>query len=259
MFEQIVVGLIAFGLALLPFFLLRRLLAPLVGRTTIFSYEAGLHYRNGRFVRMLEPGSYWYLQPRTTIMRIDLRPQRAVVSGQEVLSAEQVSVKVTLIVQFRISDPRQAIEGSDNFQQALYLAAQVALRNQVSLIAIDDLLANRAALDAAMLAQITPEAAALGLVVEAITIRDLSFSGELKRAFAQVVTAKKAGQAALEAARGESAALRNLANAARLLDNNPSLLYLRALRAANDDQQNRVVINLPPLAASASAELPAEG
>jgi regulator of protease activity HflC (stomatin/prohibitin superfamily) len=73
----------------------------------------------------------------------------------------------------------------------------------------------------------------------------MMFPGEMKKAFAQVVKAQKEGQAALERARGETAALRSLANAARVMDDNPNLLQLRALQALADSSGNTLVFGLP--------------
>jgi hypothetical protein len=76
-------------------------------------------------------------------------------------------------------------------------------------------------------------------------IKDIMFPGEMKKAFAQVVKAQKDGQAALEKARGETAALRTLANAVRMMDDNPNLLQLRALQAFADSGGNRLGLGLP--------------
>jgi hypothetical protein len=76
-------------------------------------------------------------------------------------------------------------------------------------------------------------------------LKDIMFPGEMKKVFAQVVKAQKEGQAALEKARGETAALRNLANAARIMDDNPNLLQLRALQTLADSSGNTLVIGLP--------------
>jgi regulator of protease activity HflC (stomatin/prohibitin superfamily) len=83
-----------------------------------------------------------------------------------------------------------------------------------------------------------------------VSIKDISFPGELRNTFAQVVNARKEGLAALERARGESAALRNLANAAHLLDEHPNLQHLRLLQTLERQGGNTVVI-LPPEAGAA--------
>jgi len=80
--------------------------------------------------------------------------------------------------------------------------------------------------------------------LDLVEAKDLMFSGDIKKAFAQAVTARKEGQAALERARGETAALRNLANAARVLDANPALMQLRVLQQIGGTTGNTVVLGL---------------
>ncbi|HXI72470.1 MAG TPA: SPFH domain-containing protein [Verrucomicrobiae bacterium] len=91
------------------------------------------------------------------------------------------------------------------------------------------------------------EAAKIGVNVLAVEVRDVMFPTELKRAFAEVQRAKQEGQAALERARGESAALRNLANAARVLEGNPALMNLRLMQSLTSAQNagNTLVVGMP--------------
>jgi regulator of protease activity HflC (stomatin/prohibitin superfamily) len=110
---------------------------------------------------------------------------------------------------------------------------QQALRAAVATSDVEALLANRTELGPGMLAHARPVAERLGLALERVEVRDLTLPGELKKLFAQVVKARQEGRAALERARGETAALRNLANAATLVEAKPQLLELRALHVAS--------------------------
>ena len=98
-----------------------------------------------------------------------------------------------------------------------------------------------------LLARVQPEAARIGINVLAVETKDLTFPADLKRAFAEVLKARQEGLAALERARGESAALRNLANAARVLDGNPALMNLRLLQSLVSAQNagNTLVVGVP--------------
>ncbi|GAC1639633.1 MAG: hypothetical protein NVS9B14_20910 [Candidatus Acidiferrum sp.] len=89
------------------------------------------------------------------------------------------------------------------------------------------------------------KAQALGLKLISADVKDIMFSGEMKKAFAQVIKAQKDGLAALERARGETAALRHLANAARTLNDNPNLLQLRALQSLGESSGNTLVLGVP--------------
>jgi regulator of protease activity HflC (stomatin/prohibitin superfamily) len=116
-----------------------------------------------------------------------------------------------------------------------------------------------------LLARVQPDMAKIGINVLAVEVKDVMFAADLKRAFAEVLKAKQEGQAALERARGESAALRNLANAARVLDGNPALMNLRFLQSLTAAQNagNTLVVGMPggfvPLKAGAPARNAQEG
>lgn len=107
-----------------------------------------------------------------------------------------------------------------------------------------------------------PALAAIGIELQDAALRDLTFPGELKKIFAQVVKARQEGLAALEKARGETAALRNLANAAALIERNPVLMQLRALQVLAQQPGNTLVLGMQqsgpviPLRDKAAAELP---
>lgn len=200
-------------------------------KVIVAEYEAGLLYKNGRFTAKLAPGAHRVCRLWSEIKNVDLRKLQAVIQGQELLSADNVGLKMSLVVNYRIADPAKALHTVPSYYAAIYVAAQLALREKVAALKIDDLLAGRLGFGPELVAKITPEAESIGLTVLEVAVRDVMFPGELKKIFAEVVRAQKEGQAALERARGESAALRNLANAAKLLENNPALMNLRILQA----------------------------
>jgi regulator of protease activity HflC (stomatin/prohibitin superfamily) len=121
----------------------------------------------------------------------------------------------------------------------------MALREIVGTEKIEVLLGNRAAISTRLMELGSGKASELGLKLISADVKDIMFPGEMKKAFAQVVKAQKEGQAALERARGETAALRSLANAARAMDDNPNLLQLRALQALADSSGNTLVFGVP--------------
>jgi len=216
-------------------------------RVTIFEYERGLKYLRGRFKQVLPPGQYWvWPLGHTLIRKVDIRPQYVSVPGQAVLTADGVGLKVSLTAVYEISDPATAINQVSNYYQALYLILQNGLRKIVGSMAIDDLMGNRVQLDQQLLEASASQVATLGLCLISVSIRDLMLPGELKKLYAQVVQAKQEGLAQLERARGETAALRNLANAARLAEDNPALLKLRLLQALEQSRGNTFFMGLSP-------------
>jgi len=114
-------------------------------------------------------------------------------------------------------------------------------------VAVEALLNQRLEIGAEPLARVQPEAAKIGINVHAVEVKDVMFPADLKRAFADVLKAKQEGQAALQRARGESASLRNLANAARVLEGNPALMNLRLMQSLTAAQSagNTLVLGLP--------------
>jgi len=141
-----------------------------------------------------------------------------------------------------VTDPYLAFVKVVNYHEALYLQIQMNLRDIVGSLPIDDLLAKREEIGKLLLERSTSKAAEMGIELGFVNVKDIMFPGELKNIFAQVVNARKEGLAALEKARGESASLRNLANAAGLLDKNPNLMQLRLLQSLEKNSGNTVVI-----------------
>ncbi len=212
---------------------------------TIYEYQKGLKYARGRYAGTLDAGQYWIITRFSFIAPVDIRPEYITIQGQEVLSADGVGLKASLAAEFQVTDPNIAINKNANFRSSLYLSLQMALREIVSQAKIDALLENRAGISAKLMGLTSAKASELGLKLISADVKDIMFAGDMKKAFAQVVKAQKEGQAALERARGETAALRSLANAARTMDDNPNLLQLRALQALADSSGNTLVLGMP--------------
>jgi regulator of protease activity HflC (stomatin/prohibitin superfamily) len=176
---------------------------------------------------------------------VDVRPNFVTLMGQEVLTADGVPLKVSVAANYEMSDPQLAINGQANYAQALYLLLQLAVREVISTSKADELLENRAGFAEKIRTLAEPQVQRLGLKLLTADLKDLMISGDLKRSFAQVVKARKEGEAALERARGETAALRSLANAARMLEENPQLVQLRMLQAMGESAGNTLVVGMP--------------
>jgi regulator of protease activity HflC (stomatin/prohibitin superfamily) len=166
-----------------------------------------------------------------TIDPEDVRKATMQVAAQEVLTADNVSVKFSLMVTYQIVDAVKAAHETQNWTGDLYNAAQLALRTVISGVAIEAVLNKRNEIDAQLQPIVQPIAAKIGVNVLAVEVKDVILPADLKRAFAETLKAKQEGQAALERARGETAALRNLANAARVLEGNPALMNLRIVQS----------------------------
>ena len=196
----------------------------------------GLLYRDGKFAQVLQPGRHVRWGRALNYAPFDTRKTTLHVAAQEVLTADNVSVKFSLMVTYQIADPIKAAHETQTWHADLYNAAQLALRTVISGVAIETLLTQRNAIDAQLLPLVQPVAAKIGVNVLAVEVKDVILPPDLNRAFAETLKAKQEGHAALERARGESAALRNLANAARVLEGNPALMNLRLVQSISAAQ-----------------------
>jgi regulator of protease activity HflC (stomatin/prohibitin superfamily) len=209
--------------------------------------HTGLLYQHGKFIEVLAPGRHVRWGRNFTAGTQDTRKTFLAVAGQEVLTSDNIGVKLSLAVTYQVSDPVQAAHGTQDWQNDLYNAAQLALRHVVGDVAAEALLTQRLDIGPQLLVRVQPDAAKNGITVHTVEVKDVMLPAELKRAFGDVLKAKQEGQAALERARGEGAALRSLANAARVLDGNPALMNLRVLQslAAAQGAGNTLVLGMP--------------
>lgn len=239
--EEFIGPLIVLIIAILLVLLVR----ATVSIVTVHDYERGLRYRNGRFTGLVDPGTHITIPPYSEVHLLDARPGAIAIEGQEVLTADGVPLKLSLVARYVVGDPVAAITADQNFLRALHLELQLGLREVVTAGTVDDILAERSKLGPAVLERVASHLARIGIELLAADVRDLMVPGDLKRVFAGVVAARKEGEAALERVRAETAALRNLANAGRLVEDNPGLLQLRMLQQLAGSSGNTVMLSMP--------------
>lgn len=209
---------------------------------TVYEFERGLRYRAGRFAGELAPGRYWYSARSGRITKVDVRPATVTVPGQELITSDGIGVKVSVLATIEVADAARAINKVQNYLQTVYATIQVALREEIAGMTIENLLADRSSLGKKILDRSAAALAEIGVSLKTADLRDVMLPGDLKRVFAQEVSARKEGAAALEKARGETAALRNLANAARMIQDNPALYQLRLLQQLGATGGNTLVV-----------------
>lgn len=215
-------------------------------RIVVEETEHAVRITDGQVVEVLATGVHRIRPRRDRIARFPATEQQAVIPGQEMLTIDGAGIRATMVATVAITDPMRVVR-QGGWHQALYLQAQLAIRNLVGSVTLEELLAARARLDTDLNLAVAPRAEPLGVELVAINVRDLIVPGELKRAVADVVAARLSGQAALERARGETAALRSLANAARAAADNPALLQLRMIQQMEHSTGNTYVVGTAPL------------
>ncbi len=200
-----------------------------------FAVDAGecvVEYRAGRPARVLSAGRH--LRRRATRrVRVDLRAALLTLAPQEVLTSDGVGVRVTAVVRWAVGDPVAFVERAQAPTEVLYLAAQLGLRDAVAALSLGELTQRQTQLATQALTEVTAQAGrTVGIDVTGVVVRDVILPAELRHAATELLTARQRGLAALETARAETAALRALANAGRLLDDHPALARLRLVQAA---------------------------
>lgn len=195
--------------------------------------HAGVLFLDGRYVETLGPGRYAFWKNRAVvkIMRVDRREQVLEVPGQEVLTADRVTLRLTAVGAFRAVDAVRAVTATEDAKQALYREVQLAVRAAVGTRTLDALLADKEALAQDLAEAVKAKAAGFGLELIALGVRDVILPGEMKELLNKVIEARTAAEAAVITRREESAALRHQANAAKLLAENPILVKMRELEA----------------------------
>ena len=182
---------------------------------------------------------------RRTVVRVDVREQVLLLAGQEAAAADVPGVRFSVVVRSRVTDPVAHLQVSTAPADELRLAAQLAARDWIAGRPLADVLAQRADATAATTPVVAAAAQRLGTEVLEVSLRDVSVPGEVRRALLETAVARLESTARLERARGETAALRALANGTRALQENPALLQLRTVQAAVE-HGGQVVLHVGP-------------
>ena len=203
---------------------------------TVEPGETVLLYRDGKLERELGPGLFvnWKGAGRVERKIVDLREQVLDVSGQEIMSADKVTLRVNLLVNYRVVDARLAVESVNSYEQALYREAQLALREAIGGRVLDKLLADKDQLGAEVRNALAPRGAEFGVKVESAGLRDVILPGDMKSILNEVILAQKQAEANLIRRREETAAARSQANTAKLLAENPALTRMKEFEALQE-------------------------
>ena len=203
------------------------------GTLTIYEYERGLLYKDGKLLRVLEAGRY-RLWPwsHSRVEVVDVRRQSAQITNQKLLTSDQVTVTLNIVADYEIADVALATHRVANHQSQLYEDVQLAARNVVGAVTVDVLLEKRLEINTQLQEAVTAGAATYGIRVLTVGVKDVILAPKVRDLLMKEVEAKRVAQAMLIGAREEVAAMRALSNAARLAAENPALLRLRELEVA---------------------------
>lgn len=173
----------------------------------------GLWYEDGVLKRVLEPGRYkwpryldlgFYRRPRVEVVLVDVRERELTIKGQEILTADKVAIRVSIVVQFRVADPAAALHAVVSFEERLYSDVQLAARRALATMTLEDILTNRNRLSNEILRDVKEAAATYGVTILRADVKDLVFPGNLQEIMNRVLAAERMSQAQLVEARTKS-------------------------------------------------------
>ena len=232
-----------FGIALVV------LLAVLVfsSLNVLNEYERGVIFQLGRFVGVKGPGLIIVWPVVQRMRRVDLRVVVLSVPKQDVITRDNVSVKVNAVIYFRVVDPGKAIIQVANAFDATSQVAQTTLRSVVGQHEMDDLLAQRDKLNVDLQRILDQNTESWGIKVSTVEIKDVDLDETMIRAMAKQAEAERTRRAKIINAEGEQQASATLVAAAQMLASQPSALQLRYLQTLADIAHERTQLLVFPL------------
>jgi regulator of protease activity HflC (stomatin/prohibitin superfamily) len=183
----------------------------------------GLWYEDGKLLRVLEAGRYeipryinlrFYRRPKVEVILVDVRERDLTIKGQEILTGDKVAIRVSIIVQFRVTDPRAALHEVENYEERLYGDVQLAARRSLASMNLEEILTNRNRLSEDILRDVKGSASTYGVAIFRADVKDLIFPGNLQEIMNRVLAAERMSQAQLVEARTKAEVQRINAEAA---------------------------------------------
>lgn len=211
-------------------------------------YERGVVFFLGRYDKVAGPGLVFIIPVIQQIVRVDLRTVVLEVPTQDVISRDNVSVKVSAVVYFRIVDARNAIIEVENYFNATSQLAQTTLRSVLGKHQLDDMLAEREKLNVDVQQALDAQTASWGIKVSNVEIKQIDLSESMIRAIARQAEAERERRAKVIHAEGELQAAEKLFEAATILAKEPQsiqLRYLETLTVIGADKNTTVIFPLP--------------
>src|SRR6185503_6794242 len=228
--------------------LLVLLVLAVSGLRVLREYERGVVFTLGRFDRVKGPGLIFVVPGIQQMVRVDLRTIVMDVPSQDVISRDNVSVKVNAVVYFRVIEPGKAIIQVANFYEATSQLAQTTLRAVLGKHELDEMLAERDKLNLDIQRDLDAQTDAWGIKVANVEIKHVDINESMVRAIAQQAEAERARRAKVIHAEGEQQAAVKLLEAARMLAEQPQAMQLRFLQTLSSiagDKTSTIVFLVP--------------
>ena len=211
-------------------------------------YQRGVIFRLGRMVAPRGPGITYVIPLVEKMLRIDLRTVTMEVPPQDVITRDNVSVKVSAVLYFRVLDPNRAIREVQNYLFATSQLAQVTLRSVCGQALLDELLAEREKLNSRIQEIIDTQTEPWGIKVVLVEVKHIDLPQEMQRAMAKQAEAERERRAKVIHADGEFQAAQKLAEAAAVIAEQPNAMHLRFLQSlvqVSAEKNHTIVLPVP--------------
>ncbi len=211
-------------------------------------YERGVIFRLGRLIPIKGPGLIIIWPVIDKLVKVDLRTITMDVPAQDVITRDNISVKVNAVVYYRVVNPTKAITEVEDFHYATSQMSQTTLRSVLGQSQLDDLLAKRDELNAELQKIIDEQTEPWGIKVTTVEVKNVDLPSEMLRAIAKQAEAERERRAKVIHAEGEFQASQKLADAAAIIATQPSALQLRFLQTLTEvatEKNSTIVFPIP--------------
>lgn len=211
-------------------------------------YERGVIFRLGRIIGAKGPGLIFLIPAVDKMVRIDMRTITLDVPPQDVITKDNITLKVNAVVYFRVLDPNRAVVEVENYLLATSKLAQTTLRSVLGQIDLDDLLSSRESVNHRLQEILDTQTEPWGVKVSHVEVKQIDLPVEMQRAMASQAEAERDRRAKVIAAEGELQASQKLAEAAIIMERSPvslQLRYLQTLREMSSEHTTNTIIPLP--------------
>ncbi|RNA63303.1 slipin family protein [Chryseobacterium nematophagum] len=191
----------------------------------------GLLLMDGKLIKILKAGTYyfWNNEVSMEVKYVDMRIQQMEIAGQELLTKDKAMLRINFYVRFQVENVEKALLENKEYEKQLYIIMQLALREFVGALTLDELLLKKDTVGEGILENVGNKTEDLGLKVLDAGIRDVILTGEMKEIMNQVLIAEKKAQANSIMRREETASTRSLLNTAKLMEENEVLWKLKEM------------------------------
>jgi regulator of protease activity HflC (stomatin/prohibitin superfamily) len=235
-------------LLLIPVLVGLALIAALASIRIAKEYERGVVLRLGRLIELKGPGLFFIIPGVDRVTTVDLRVITLVVPPQEVITSDNVTVKVNAVIFFQVLDPKAAIIKVYNFAEATSQIAQTTLRSVLGQSSLDELLGGRDKINERLRTIIDRQTEPWGVKVVTVELKDAQLDASMVRALARQAEAEREKRAKIIATQGEFQAAQVLADAAEIISTQPAALALRYMQTLLDmgsNQNSTIVFPIP--------------